>query len=210
MMSDLLTGLAEWAVDIVYFFGYVGVFVLIALSNLHLPVPSQLVLPLAGFLVGQGRLSFTLVLASSTAAAVLVSLVFYFLGLRIGEEGLRRLVGRLERFKLLFESDLDKASEAFGRHGGKTVLIGHLVPGVGAFISIPAGIKGMPVRWRFLVYTVLGSALWNVVFIALGWALGTEWMLVKQYSSVVEYVVLAAIFGGLLLLVWRRWKARGS
>ena len=209
-MSDLLAGLAQWAIDIVYFFGYVGVFVLIALSNLHLPVPSQLVLPLAGFLIGQGRLSFTLVLASSTAAAVLVSLVFYFLGLRIGEEGLRRLVGRLERFKLLFESDLDKASEVFEQHGGKAILFGHLVPGVGAFISIPAGIKSMPIRWRFLVYTVLGSTLWNVAFIALGWALGTEWMLVKQYSSILEYVVLAVIIGGFLLLVWRRWKARGS
>src|ERR687885_2849888 len=100
-MSDLFADLARWAVDVVYSFGYVGVFVLIALVNLHLlPVPTQLILALAGFLVGQGRFSFVSVLVASTAGALAASLVLYLLGLWIGEENLYRLVKRFERFKL--------------------------------------------------------------------------------------------------------------
>src|ERR671932_1464789 len=164
-MSDLLADLAQWAVDIVYSSGYIGVFVLIALVNVHLlPVPTQLILGLAGFLVGQGRFSFLLVLAASTAGAVVASLVLYFLGLCIGKENLRQLVKRLERFKFVFGSDLVRASRVFERHGGKAILIGHLVPAVGALISVPAGVKGMPVLGGVMNHTVVGGGLWEKVF----------------------------------------------
>jgi membrane protein DedA with SNARE-associated domain len=209
-MSDLFADLARWAVDVVYSFGYVGVFVLIALVNLHLlPVPTQLILALAGFLVGQGRFSFVSVLVASTAGALAASLVLYLLGLWIGEENLYRLVKRFERFKLVFGSDLVRASEVFERHGGKAILIGHLVPAVGALISVPAGLTRMPLLGRFMVYTVLGSALWNGAFIVLGWALGAQWASVKQYASIIEYAALALMVGGILWLLWRRWKALG-
>jgi SNARE associated Golgi protein len=94
---------------------------------------------------------------------VTTSLILYTLGLRIGGERLRRLIKRFERFGILFTSDVDKASEVFERHGGKAILIGHLIPGVGALISVPAGLKRMPIRWRFLGYTVLGGTLWTGV-----------------------------------------------
>ena len=209
-MSDLFADLARWAVDVVYSFGYVGVFVLIALVNLHLlPVPTQLILALAGFLVGQGRFSFVSVLVASTAGALAASLVLYLLGLWIGEENLYRLVKRFERFKLVFGSDLVRASEVFERHGGKAILIGHLVPAVGALISVPAGLTRMPLLGRFMVYTVLGSALWNGAFIVLGWALGAQWASVKQYASIIEYAVLVVTVGGISWLLWRRWRVHG-
>jgi membrane protein DedA with SNARE-associated domain len=179
--------------------------VLTALGYLHLPPPTQLLLPLAGFLVGQGYFSFGMVLSASTVGGVISSLALYFPGLWIGEENLRRLVARFGRFVLLNESDLDKASKMFERHGGKAVLIGHLVPGVTALISILAGLKRMPIHGRFLLYTVLGTALWNGALIALGWVLGAEWALVKQYVLIIEYAVLAAVAGGIVWFVWRRW-----
>src|SRR5919199_5147898 len=164
-MSGLIAELAQWAVDVVYSFGYVGIFILIALVNLHLlPIPTQLILGLAGFLVGQGKFSFVLVLVASTTGAVAASFVLYFLGFCINEESLHRFVKRFERFRLVFVSDLVRASEVFERHGGKAILLGHLVPAVGAFISIPAGLPRMPLFGRFMVYTVLGSTLWNGVF----------------------------------------------
>lgn len=207
-MNDLLAEIAQWAVDVVYSFGYVGVFVLIGLINLHLlPLPTQLILALAGFLVGQGRFSFVLVLLASTSGAVLASLVLYFLGFLVGEKNLYRLVKRIERFKIVFRSDLIRASKVFQRHGGKAILIGHLVPAVGAFISIPAGLTRMPLFGRFTFYTVLGSTLWNGVFIILGWVLGAQWTSVKQYTSTIEYVALTLLAGGVLWLLWRRWKA---
>jgi membrane protein DedA with SNARE-associated domain len=206
-VGELLTDLARWVTDVVHSFGYVGVFVLIVLGDLHLPIPTELTLPLAGFLVGQGRLSFIPVLLTATAARVTTSLILYTLGLRIGGERLRRLIRRFERFGLLFTSDVDKASEVFERHGGKAVLIGHLVPGVGALISVPAGLKRMPIRWRFLGYTALGSTLWTGALVGLGWALGSRWRMVELYASFIGYAVLAAVVLGVIWLLWRRWKA---
>ena len=207
-MSDLLGHLAHWAVNVVYAFGYIGVAVLIGLINMHLlPVPTQLVLGLAGFLVGQGRFSFVLVLVASTVGAVVASLVLYAVGAWIGEENLRRVIKRFERFKLIFVADLERASEVFEKHGGKAILIGHLFPGIGALISIPAGIKRMPIFGRFMAYTLFGCILWNGGFIILGLLLGSNWPVVKEYASIIEYAALAAIVGGVLLLLWRRWKA---
>ncbi len=194
-MSDLLAYLGQWAVDVVYSFGYVGLGVLMGLVHLHvLPVPTQLILGLAGFLIGQGHFSLVLVLAAAAT------------GLLIGEERLRKSLVRFERFKLVYVEDLDKASKAFERHGGKAILIGHLVPGVGALISIPAGIKRMSVLKQFVPYTILGSTLWNLVFIVLGLALGAQWEAVKEYTSVIEYGFIAIMAGALLWFLSRRWK----
>ena len=206
-MSELLADIAQWAVSVVYSFGYLGVFVLIALINLHLlPLPTPLILALAGFLVGQGHFSLILVLTVSTAGTMAASIVFYYLGFWVGEESVRRLIRRFERLKLVFESDLDKASEEFERHGGKALVLGHLVPGLGPLISIPAGIKRMPILGRFMVYSVLGSALWDGGFVVLGWILGSQWMIVERYTLIIEYVVLATMAGGVVWFVWHRWK----
>ena len=206
-MSDLIGNIAYWAVDIVYSFGYIGIAVLIGLINLHLlPVPTQLVLCLVGFLVGQGQFAFVLVLLASTVGAVAASLVLYYLGAWIGEEKLHQIVKRFERFKLLFVADLERASAVFSRHGGKAILVGHLFPGVGAMISIPAGIKRMSLFGRFMIYTILGCLVWNGGFIFLGLMLGSNWPVVKEYSSIIEYSVLAILVVGVLLLIWRRWK----
>jgi len=208
-VGDLLANLAQWITNVVSSFGYVGVFVLVALGNLHLPVPTQITLPLSGFLIGQGEFSFVPVMGASTAAAVAVSFVFYYVGAWIGEENLRRFVSRFGRFVLVGEKDLDKASAVFDRHGGKAILIGHLVPGVGAFISIPAGLRHVSIFGWFMFYTVLGSILWNAGFVVLGWVLGENWQVVKKYVSIIEYAALAIFVAVVMWFVWRRWKARG-
>src|SRR5215207_684820 len=192
-MGDLVSYSARWALDTVYSLGYVGVFILVACGSLYLPVPTELTLPLIGFLVWQGRFSVIPALFTALAARVMASLILYYLGLWISEERLRWLVKRIERFGLLIGSDLDK--------------VGELVPGVGAWISIPAGIKRMPIRWRFVGYTLLGSALWTGSLIVLGWILGREWELVERYASIIGYAVLAALILGFVWLLWQR-KAR--
>ena len=108
---------------------------------------------------------------------------------------------------MVHESDLDKASGVFERHGGKAILIGRLVPGVGTLISLPAGIERMRL-WRFVAATALGTALWNGAFIGLGWALGAQWRHARQYAHILEYVVVAAVFLGIFLSLWRQVKAR--
>lgn len=202
----MLADLTRWTSDVVYSFGYLGVGTLIALQNLFPPIPSALILPLAGFLVGQGRFSFFPVVLAATTGSVSSALVFYALGRWIGEERVRKLVGRFGRFTLVEESDLDKAFDWFGRYGGKAVLFGRLVPGVGTFISVPAGLGHMPML-RFVSYTALGTTLWNGAFIGLGWALGTQWQLAQRYLHIFEYGVLVAAIGVLLWFLCRRWRA---
>jgi membrane protein DedA with SNARE-associated domain len=208
-MGALLADVVRWVFEVVHSFGYVGVFVLILAGSLFLPVPTELTLPLFGFLVGHGRLSFFPVLLTATAARVCASLVMYEVGLRISEARLRRVVKRLERYKLVFVSDLEGASMVFERHGGKAILVGHLIPGVGALVSVPAGLKRMPLRWRFLGYTVLGCTLWNGALIGLGWALGGRWRIVEVFTSFVGSAVLVLLIFATLFFFWRRRKAQG-
>jgi membrane protein DedA with SNARE-associated domain len=208
-MGALLADLVRWVFDVVHSFGYAGVFVLILAGSLFLPLPTELTLPLLGFLVGHGRLSFFPVLLTATAARVSASLIMYEVGLRISEARLRRVVKRFERSKLIFVSDLEGASKVFELHGGKAILIGQLIPGIGALVAVPAGLKRMPLRWRFLGYTVLGCTLWNGTLIGLGWALGGRWRIVEAFTSFVAAAVLILLIAATLLFLWRRRKAHG-
>jgi membrane protein DedA with SNARE-associated domain len=206
-MGGVLTDLVRWVIEVVHSLDYVGVFVLILAGSLYLPVPTELTLPLFGFLIGNGRLSFVPVLLAATAARVCAALVLYSVGYRLKEARLRRVIEPFERSKLLFVSDFDTASAVFERHGGKAILVGHLIPGVGALVSVPAGLKRMPVRGRFLGYTILGCSIWNASLIGLGWALGGRWRIVEVFTSFVGSAILVLLITVTVWLFWRRRKA---
>jgi membrane protein DedA with SNARE-associated domain len=205
-MGDLFGNLGQWTMELVYSFGYLGVAVLIALSNLCLPIPSQVVLPLAGFLVDEERFSFSLVLLFATVGSLVGSLILYAAGRLIGEERLRWFFERFGRFMFVGEKDLDKANGWFKRHGDTAVLVARVLPGAGSLISMPAGIERMPL-WLFVIYTAIGNVIYNATLVGLGWALGSQWTLVEQYVPIIEYVALAALAGGILWFLVRRWKA---
>jgi membrane protein DedA with SNARE-associated domain len=206
-MGGVLADLVRWVIDVVHSLGYVGVFVLILAGSVYLPVPTELTLPLFGFLIGNGRLSLVPVLLTATAARVCAALLMYALGLRLREARLRRVIKHFERSKLLFVSDFERASVVFERHGGKAILVGHLIPGVGALVSVPAGLKHMPVRWRFLGYTILGCSIWNASLISLGWALGGRWRIIEVFTSFVGSAILIILIAATVWLFWRRRKA---
>jgi membrane protein DedA with SNARE-associated domain len=205
-MGGVLTDLVRWVIEVVHSLEYGGVFVLILAGSLYLPVPTELTLPLFGFLIGNGRLSFVPVLLAATAARVCAALVLYSVGYKLKEARLRRVIEPFERSKLLFVSDFETASAVFERHGGKAILVGHLIPGVGALVSVPAGLKRMPVRWRFLGYTILGCSIWNASLIGLGWALGGRWRIVEVFTSFVGAAVLIVLISATVWFFWRRRK----
>jgi membrane protein DedA with SNARE-associated domain len=207
-MGGVLADLVRWVIDVVHSFGYVGVFVLILAGSVYLPVPTELTLPLFGFLIGNGRLSFVPVLLAATSARVCAAFIMYAVGFRLKETRLRRVIKHFERYKLLFVSDFERASAVFERHGGKAILVGHLIPGVGALVSVPAGLKRMPVRWRFLGYTILGCSIWNASLISLGWALGGRWRIVEVFTSFVGAAVLILLIAATSWFFWRRRKAQ--
>jgi len=197
-----------WLTTIIFSLGYLGLAVLVALGNIRLvPIPAELTLPLAGLLVGEGQLTFVLVLLWTTVASVIVSVILYLLGFWVGEESLRRFIRKFGRFVFVYESDLDKTCEMFRRHGGIACLVGRLIPGVTVLISIPAGIERMPIYGRFMIFTILATIAFNGAFVGVGWALCNHWDIVVQYAAIVNYVTIAAIAGGILWFVGSRWKA---
>ena len=184
--------MTEWSGQLVESMGYGGVVLLMFLENVLPPIPSELIMPLAGFLAGQGKLSLLGVIAAGTAGSVLGALPLYGLGRWLGQERLCRWAGRWGHWVAVSPEDVRRSGEWFGRHGGKAVFLCRLVPGVRSLVSIPAGAARMPVV-PFLAYTTVGTGLWAGVLAWLGRVLGQNYGRVGQYLGPVTYLVLAAL-----------------
>ncbi|MEA2531616.1 MAG: hypothetical protein QOG89_3260 [Thermomicrobiales bacterium] len=203
----LFGGLTERVTDIIESLGYAGVAGLVALENIFPPIPSELILPLAGFMAGRGDFWLPAVVVAATIGSVAGALVLYGIGAWLGELRLRRLVERYGRILGVSTRDLDRANGWFDRYGSTAVFVGRLVPVIRSIVSVPAGIRRMPLG-RFVAYTAAGSTVWNGVLIGLGWALGDRWEEVDHYVSYFEYVVVAALVVGVALFIWRRRLSR--
>jgi membrane protein DedA with SNARE-associated domain len=202
-MNDLLAPLVSWVLSVIERGGYVGVASLTLLEVVFPPIPSELILPFAGFLVARGQFAFVGVVGAATLGSVIGALLLYGVGYWLGEARVRALVRDHGRWAALRESDIEHALEWFDRHGGKAVLLGRLVPALRSLISIPAGVNRMPLGW-FILYTGLGSVLWNTVLVGVGWALGDQWERITPYLDVLEWAALVALAAGLVYFVWRR------
>jgi membrane protein DedA with SNARE-associated domain len=199
-----LTGLAGWVVSTVEALGPVGVGLLVALETVFPPIPSEVVLPVAGLLAGQGRMSVVLAVVGATAGSVVGALVLYGAGARLGSDRLQRLA---DRMPLLEVSDVTRAESWFDRHGGAAVLLGRGVPVVRSLVSIPAGVEHMALP-RFVVYTALGSAVYNGVLVGAGYLLGSRWTRIGEYSDYINYAIYAAIAVAVGVFVRRRLRRR--
>ena len=200
----MLSGLAEWVAGVVDQLGYVGLLLLVALENLFPPLPSELILPLAGFLVGQGRMDFIIAFGFATAGSLLGAMILYGIGAVVGEQRVRHWVRRIP---LLEERDVDIGQDWFARHGGKAVFFGRLVPIVRSVISLPAGLERMPL-WRFAIFTTAGSALWNLLLIGGGWFLGDRWEEIRPWISRYEIVVIVVVAVAFVAFVAYRFRRR--
>jgi membrane protein DedA with SNARE-associated domain len=199
---------ANWVFSIVDRLGEVGVGLLIFLENIVPPVPSEVILPLAGFRARTGALNVWLVWPAATAGSVLGALVLYGVGAWLGYDRLHALAGK-RWFILTSQSDLDRGERIFERHGGKMVLLGRCVPLIRSVVSIPAGIAKMPLP-RFLTLTAVGSGVWNALFIGLGWILGDQWGRVQGWLGPVSYVVIGLVVVGLAWLAVRKLRSRSA
>lgn len=196
--------MSDWVFGIVEALGPLGVGLLILLENLFPPIPSELILPLAGYLTGTGRLSFPATVAAATVGSVLGALVLYGIGAQLGRERVRRLI---DRMPLVDVADLERAEGWFERHGTAAVLLGRMVPVVRSLISVPAGIQRMSVP-RFVLLTAIGSLAWNTLFIGLGAVVGSRWEDVTWVADLISYGVLAVLAGSIALFVAKRLRAR--
>lgn len=199
-----IDGLAGWAVHLMESLGGPGAAVVVGLDNLFPPIPSELVLPLAGFTASRGTFSVPEALFWTTAGSVVGAVVVYLVGALLGRSRTRSLLTSLP---LLRESDLDRSEAWFAKHGPKAVLLGRMVPLVRSFISLPAGIERMNIA-AFLVLTTIGSLAWNTIFVLAGYALGESWYLVDDYASVLQWIVVAGLAVAVVAFVALRLRSR--
>ena len=179
-------GIAGWAIRIMETLGAPGAGVAVALENLFPPIPSEVILPLAGFTASRGDMSLLAAIVWTTIGSVVGAVVLYWIGALIGRERTRAIAALLPLVKV---SDVDRTEAWFGRHGRKTVFFGRMVPLFRSFVSIPAGIERMPLA-TFLLFTPLGSLIWNSVFVVAGYALGENWQVIEGYVGTYQNAVL--------------------
>ncbi|RKN06526.1 DedA family protein [Streptomyces radicis] len=180
----------------------------IALENLFPPLPSEVILPLAGFTASQGDMSLWAALVWTTIGSVVGAVALYYLGVWLGRE---RLIAIADKLPLVKVEDIEKTEAWFAKHGSKAVFFGRMIPIFRSLISIPAGVERMPLP-SFLLLTTLGSAIWNTLFVLAGYRLGEDWErvtdMVSVYSKVVLVVVVLALVAFILYRVFRPGKGK--
>jgi membrane protein DedA with SNARE-associated domain len=195
-------GLAGWAADVMSALGAPGAGFIVALENVFPPVPSEVILPLAGFAAGRGQFSVFSAIAWTTGGSVVGAIVLYLVGMLAPEHRVRQALSKIPMVHL---EDVRRAEGWFDRHGRWAVFLGRMVPGVRSLVSLPAGARRMP-WYEFGVLTLLGSLIWNSVFVYGGYALGSRWYLVERYSGIFQTVVGVLLGALVLFMLLKRYR----
>lgn len=197
-----LGGVAGWAVDVMEQLGSFGAGLLIALENLFPPLPSELILPVAGFTASQGSLSLSGAIAWTTAGSVVGALILYWLGAALGRD---RTFALWQRLPLVDDHDFLRTEAWFAKHGRWAVFLGRMIPIFRSLVSVPAGVERMPVA-LFVLLTTLGSLIWNTTFIVAGYVLGEQWYRVEPVVGWLQRVVIVVVVLAAILWVVKRLR----
>mgnify|MGYP002715773522 CR=1 FL=1 len=202
----MFDSIINWIIHLMEILGAPGVGVAVFLENVFPPIPSEVVLPLAGFTASQGSMNLIAAFLWATAGSVVGAYLLYGLGAVIGANRLRRIANWMW---LVEVEDVDKSLHWFDKYGKLSILFGRLIPGVRSLISIPAGIDRMNVL-SFGLFTLLGSAVWNALLIYLGFILGENWSqvadVIGQFSTVIKIVIAALVIWAIIKLIRRQKK----
>lgn len=189
----------NWVTSIIESMGYAGVVFLMFFENLFPPIPSEVVMPLAGYTSSQGQLSIIGVIVAGTFGSVLGAVFWYYVARWLGRERLKGWARKHGRWITLGPSDIEKADDWFDRRGSWVVFFGRLVPTIRTLVAIPAGLFGMPIV-RYLLLTTLGSAIWTGALAMIGWWLGNQWSQISTYMDPFTYAVMGAV---LIIYIYR-------
>ncbi|MGI6456618.1 MAG: DedA family protein [bacterium] len=183
----------DFIVSVISSTRYIGVLLLMLLENIFPPIPSELIMPLAGYTAAQGQMSFMGVVLAGTIGSILGTLPWYYAGRFYKLRRLRKLVGKHGRWLTLTCSELDRAVDWFNRHGNKAVFVGRLVPAIRTLISVPAGLVRMNL-FIFLLYSAIGSLLWTALLTWAGFILQSQYHNVEKYMNPLTNLVFIVIF----------------
>lgn len=198
MSTTILSTIAAWIIGVISTLGYGGVILLMAVESMNIPLPSEVIMPFAGYLVYQGQLNLYLTALAGAVGCVLGSALSYW----IGSKGGRPLIQKYGKYILISHHDLDLADHWFNKYGELTVFVGRLLPVVRTFISFPAGIAKMNFG-KFMLYSFLGSLPFCLLLAYVGEKLGQNWESLRTYFHGLDGVILALIIIGIVLYIWR-------
>ena len=206
---DLSNSLATWAQDVIEQFGYVGVALLVVAENVFPPIPSEIVLPFAGFVAQRGSESVVIMILAATVGSVGGALIMYWIAAVIGDERLHAFTRKFGKWVQIREVDLTRAEEWFDRHATSAVLLGRCVPLIRSVVSIPAGIRRMKLV-PYIAYTFVGSLVWNILLIGAGALLGDNWERVGSYVGVFQWVVIALVIAVIARFTFGVYRRRNQ
>lgn len=203
--------MSEWIISFVTQWGLLGIFLLMVLENVFPPIPSELIMPFAGFVAASGDLPVLGVLLAGVAGGVFGTALWYLAAVLLGIERFRRMCNFFGRVATITEPDIDMAVRWFDRYGTVAVLIGRLIPAIRTLISVPAGLAGMPV-WKFLAVTTIGTAVWTGILTGSGFLLKNQYHNVEAWvdpvsTAVVVLVVVVYIYR---FITWKPIKDIGE
>jgi membrane protein DedA with SNARE-associated domain len=201
--------LTNWVTNVIDALGYVGVALLIALENLFPPIPSEIVLPFAGFVARDGDAALWGMVVAATIGSMAGAIALYAIAAAIGPERLQDLVIRHGKWLRLSVRDLERAEQWFDRRAVVAVLVGRCIPLIRSLVSIPAGFRRMPLP-RFVIYSTVGSLVWNTALIGAGYLLRDRWDDVEPAVKWLQYLVIAAILVAIAWFVWSRFLSRSG
>lgn len=204
MGSSMLDDLTGWITDVIDALGYVGVAFLVALENVFPPIPSEVVLPLSGFVAGRGDASVVGMVLAATTGSVVGAWILYGIAAAVGPIRLHRFVGRFGRWFGVSGEDMTKAEAWFDRRATAAVLIGRCVPLIRSVVSVPAGFRRMA-PLPFTICTAIGSLVWNTALVGAGALLGDRWEQVGDVVGLLQTAVVVVIVALVALFVWRRF-----
>lgn len=194
--------MADWMTDLIGEHGYLALFGLMFLENVFPPIPSELIMPFAGYAAANGDINPFGAVVAGSAGSLFGALAWYAVGYRLGVVRFKRIAKRHGRWLTISESDVERAQQWFDRYGGVAVCIGRLIPAVRSVISVPAGIAQMPLR-RFLLWSSIGTIAWTSFLAGLGYLLGKRFGEVEAWLQPVSWAIVACAIGGYLYRLYR-------
>ncbi len=199
-MISISASLANLVIYLIESLGYFGIFLGMTIESACIPLPSEVIMTFAGFVVNEGKLTLTNIILVGILGNLVGSLITYYIGLK----GARPLLEKYGKYILITKEKLDNADKWFNKHGDAAVFFGRILPGIRTFISLPAGINKMDIK-KFIIYTLIGSGIWTSILAIIGIELGKDWSIISQYFRIFDIIIGIAI---LLIIIYYVIKHR--
>lgn len=201
-----IMGLEEWVLAVMEKLGYLGIAFLMFLDNIFPPIPSEIIMPSAGYTASKGDLSLIGVIIAGSAGSLIAAMILYWIGRKIPEQRLFSFIEHYGKFLRIKVTDLEKTLDWFNQHGHKIVFFGRMIPAVRSLISIPAGMSKMPFG-KFMIYSAFGTVIWTTFLAFLGYHFSENQALMSLIMQRVSYIILAIV---ILYIIWKMAKKFGQ